>query len=49
MKKNFAKVNTQLTQPKEAADGSDLSDNAEYEEGSHFQLQFEQVEQNFEL
>ena len=48
MKNNFAKVNTQLTQPKEAADGSDLSDSAEYEEDSHFQLQFAQVAQNFE-
>ena len=39
-KKNFATVNTQLTQLKEAVDRSDLSDSAEYEENSHFQLQF---------
>ena len=33
-------VNTQLNQLKEAAYGSDLSDSAEYEEDSHFQLHF---------
>ena len=48
MKKNFATVNTQLTQLKEAADGSDMSDTAEYEGDSHLQLHFAQVEQNFE-
>ena len=48
MKNNFATVNTQLTQLKEAADGSNLSDSAEYEEDSHLQLHFAQVEQNFE-
>ena len=45
MKKNFATVNTQLTQLKEAADGYDKSDTAEYEEESHLQLHFAQVEQ----
>ena len=40
MKNNFAMVNTQLNQLKEAAYGSDLSDSAEYEEDSHFQLHF---------
>ena len=49
MKKNFATVNTQLTQLKEAADGSDISDTAEYKEDSHLELHFAQVEQNFEL
>ena len=48
MQNNFATVNTQLTQLKEAADGSDLLDSAEYEEDSHFQLHFAQVEQKFE-
>ena len=48
MKKNFAAVNTQRTQLKEAADGSDMLDTAEYEEDSHLQLHFAQVEQNFE-
>ena len=48
MKNNFATVNTQLTQLKEAADESDMSDTAEYEEDSHLQLHFAQVEQNFE-
>ena len=48
MKKNFTTVNTQLTQFKEAADGSDMSDTGEYEEDSHLQLYFAQVEQNFE-
>ena len=48
MKNNFATFNTQLTQLKEAADGSNLSDSAEYEEDSHLQLHFAQVEQNFE-
>ena len=49
MKNNFATVNTQLTQLKEAADGSNMSDTVEYEEDSHLQLHFAQVEQNFEL
>ena len=35
MKNNFATVNTQLTQLKDAADGFDLSDTAEYEEDSY--------------
>ena len=48
MKKNFAAVNTQLTQLKEAADGSNMLDTAEYEEDSHIQLHFAQDEQNFE-
>ena len=48
MKNNFATVNTQLTQLKEAADGSNMLDTAEYEEYSHLQLHFAQVEQNFE-
>ena len=48
MKKNFSTVNTQLTHLKEATDGSDTSDTAEYEEDSHLQLHFAQVEQNFE-
>ena len=48
MENNFATVNTQLTHLKAAADGSDLSDSVEYEEDSHFQLQFVQVEQKFE-
>ena len=48
MKKNFAMVNTQLTHLKEAADGSDMSDTAEYKEDSHLRLHFVQVEQKFE-
>ena len=48
MKNNFATVNTKLTQLKEAADGSDMPDTAEYKEDSHLQLHFVQVEQNFE-
>ena len=48
IKNNFATVNTQLTQLKEAADGSDISDTAEYKEDSHLQLHFAQVKQNFE-
>ena len=48
MKNNFATVNIQLTQLKEAADRSDMSDTAEYEEDCHLQLHFAQVEQNFE-
>ena len=48
MKKNFATVNTQLTQLKEVADGSDMSDAAEYKEDSHLQLHFAHVEKNFE-
>ena len=48
MKKNFSTVNTQLTQLNEVVDGSDLSDSVEYKEDSHFQLEFAQVEHNFE-
>ena len=48
MKNNFATVNTQPTQIKEASEGSDLSDSAEYKEESHLLFHFAQVEHNFE-